>query len=162
MFDPLTITEFRQQSGTVFSDVIQGHRPRVIRRGQRDMGLLVGFEELSALLADRSFAPQVMRGEGSVSVWLPEFEIYGEGATYAEAKGDLLDEVRVYVQEYIANVDAYRRAPNRAGHFAHVLRARIADLRGELAELIFPGPPDLATLQAQMTGRGDAPGPVPA
>jgi len=148
MSKPLTISEFRQQSGPVFSDVVLGHRPRVIRRGRDDLGLLVGGDEMLAMLADRSFHPQVMRGDGSVSIWLPEFEIYGQGDTYAAAKEDLIGEVRVYVEEYIAHVDEYRRAPNRAAHLAHVIKAQLADIRGGLDDVIFPAPPDLATLQA--------------
>lgn len=149
MAEPLSISEFRRQAGPVFSEVVEGHRPRVIRRGRNDVGLLVGGEEILAILADHSFHPQVMRGDGSVSIWLPEFEIYGQAGTFAEAKNDLVEEVRVYVEEYLANVDEYRRAPNRTGHFAHIIKAQIADIRGELEQVIFPGPPDLATLRTR-------------
>ena len=40
-----------------------------------DRGLLIGEEEVVALLGDRQFNPEVLRGEGSVSVWLPELEV---------------------------------------------------------------------------------------
>jgi hypothetical protein len=62
----------------------------LIRRGSADRGLLVGFDEVWALLSDRA----LMRGDAGVSIWLPEFEVYGEGDTYAEAKSELLDEAR--------------------------------------------------------------------
>lgn len=145
----VSISEFRQHSGPLFSEVVNGHRPCLIRRGRDDLGLLLGADEVLAILSDRSFHPQVMRGEGSVSIWLPEFELYGQGASYAEAREDLLGEVRVYVAEYLTNVDEYRRAPNRAHHLPHVIKAQLVDLRGDLDELIFPGPPDLATLKAR-------------
>jgi hypothetical protein len=148
VLEELTITAFRDQSGSVFTDVVQHHRPRVIRRGRTDRGLLVGLDEAWAMVADRTFTPQVMRGDEGVSIWLPEFELYGEGLTYAEAKADLLGEVCVYVQEYLANADEYRRAPNRAGHFPHLAKALIAEVRGELEKAIFPAAPDLATLRA--------------
>ena len=86
MFNEVTITAFRQQSGLVFTDVVQRHRPQVIRRGRDDRGLLVGLDEAWAMVADRGFSPQVLRGDEGVSIWLPEFELYGDGATYAEAK----------------------------------------------------------------------------
>lgn len=151
MFNEVTITAFREQSGPVFTGVVQRHRPQIIRRGRDDRGLLVGFDEVWALVSDRRFSPQVMRAEDGVSIWLPEFALYGEGETYADAKADVLDEVRAYVQEYLANADEYRRAPNRAQHFAHVVKALIAETRGELDAVIFPAPPDLATLRAQAT-----------
>lgn len=150
MLDEVTITEFRDHARSVFTRVVRSHQPQVIRRGADDRGLLVGLEEMWALLADRTFSPQVLRSETGVSVWLPEFEVYGEGDTFAEAKAELLDEVRVYVAEYLRNADEYRRAPNRAGHLPHVVKALVADARGELEQAIFPPPPDPATLRARM------------
>jgi len=156
VFNEVTITTFRERSGPVFTDVVQGHRPHVIRRGRDDRGLLVGLDEAGAMVADREFAPQVMRGDEGVSIWLPEFEVYGEGDTYAEAKEELLADVRAYVQEYLANADEYRRAPNRAGHFPHVVKALIAEARGELERVIFPGPPDLDTVRARVAATSTA------
>lgn len=150
MLDEVTITEFRDHCRSVFTKVVQAHQPQVIRRGADDRGLLVGLDEMWALLADRTFAPQVMRGEGGVSIWLAEFEVYGEGDAYAEAKAELLDEVRAYVAEYLQHADEYRRAPNRAGHLPHVVKALVAEARGELEQAIFPPPPDAATLRARM------------
>jgi hypothetical protein len=143
MPEPVSISSFRQKTGPYFTEAVHKHSPLVIRRGNEDLGLLLGGDEAWALLADRSFTPEVMRGDGSVSIWLPEFALYGQGATYAEAKADLLDEVRVYIDEYLANAAEYQRAPNRAAHLPHVIKAYLADLRGELERVIFPGPPDL-------------------
>lgn len=150
MVDEVTITEFRDHSRSVFTKVIQAHRPQIIRRGADDRGLLVGLDEMWALLTDRTFSPQVMRGDEGVSIWLPEFEVYGEGDTYAEAKAELLDEVRVYVAEYLEHADEHWRAPKRAGHLPHVVKALVAEARGELEQAIFPPPPDPATLRARM------------
>jgi hypothetical protein len=152
MFKEVTITTFREQSGPVFTDVVQKHRPRVIRRGRDDRGLLVGLDEVWAMVADREFTPQVIRGDEGVSIWLPQFEVYGEGDTYVDAKHELLDEVRAYVVEYLENADEYRRAPNRVGHFPHVVKALIAEARGELEQAIFPGPPDLDAVRARAAG----------
>lgn len=149
MLGEVSISAFRDNSGAVFTEVVLHHRPQVIRRGREDRGLLVGLDEMWEMLDDRSFGPQVMRGEDGVSIWLPEFEVYGEGSNYAEAKTDLLEEVRVYAQEYLANADEYRRAPNRRGHFPHVVKVLLAEVRGELERVLFPGPPDLATLRAR-------------
>jgi hypothetical protein len=143
MPEPISISLFRQKTGPYFTKAVHKHSPLAIRRGSEDLGLLLGRDEAWALLADHSFTPEVMRGDGGVSIWLPEFAVYGQGATYAEAKADLLDEVRVYIDEYLVNAAEYQRARNRAAHLPHVVKAYLADLRGELELLIFPGPPDL-------------------
>lgn len=151
MFGEVTITEFRDRSRTVFTRVVHAHQPQLIRRGAEDRSLLVGLEEMAVLLADRTFSPKVIRSESGVSLWLPEFEVYGEGDTYGEAKADLLSEVREYLTEYLRNADEYRRAPNRAGHLPYVIKAIVADARDELDEVIFPPPPAPADLRAQMS-----------
>jgi hypothetical protein len=152
MPEPVSISLFRQKTGPYFTEAVHRHSPLAIQRGSEDLGLLLGRDEAWALLSDRSFSPEVMRGDRSVSIWLPELTLYGQGTTYAEAKTDLLDEVRLYIDEYLANAEEYRRAPNRAAHLPHVIKAYLAELYGELEPLIFPGPPDLTIARAGEAG----------
>jgi Antitoxin of toxin-antitoxin, RelE / RelB, TA system len=72
-----------------------------------------------------------------VSIWLPEFQIYGRGSDLSAARGDLLQEVREYVAEYLEGIEIYRSAPNRRAHFAHIIKALVADLSGRLDTVIF-------------------------
>lgn len=141
--EPLSITHFRKQIGPLFTEVTAHHRPLVISRGAADLCVLLGADEAEALVGQNRFSPRVYSGQGQdrVQIWLDEFGVLGEGDSLAEAKEDLLDEVRAYVGEYMAEADLYRRAPNHADRFPNVLRAYIADLRGKLADVIFPGPP---------------------
>jgi hypothetical protein len=44
----------------------------------------------------------------------------------------LANEVREYVDEYLADIDRYRHAPNRASHFPYVLKALALDATGHL------------------------------
>lgn len=153
MPEPVNITAFRQKAGPYFSEVVHGHMPLAIQRGSGDLGLLLGGDEAWALLADRSFSPKVSRGgQGGISIWLSEFSVYGQGSTYAEAKQDLLDEVRVYVSEYLDNSEEYLRAPNRADHLPHIVKAFLADLRGELEQTVFPTAPSTQLPKASLAG----------
>jgi antitoxin YefM len=152
MPEPVSISLFRQKTGPYFTEVVHRHSPLAIQRGSEDLGLLLGGDEAWALLSDRSFSPEVIRSDGSVSIWLPELTLYGQGTTYVEAKADLLDEVRLYIDEYLANAEEYRRAPNRAAQLPHVIKAYLAELRGELELLVFPGPPDLTVARAGEAG----------
>jgi antitoxin YefM len=152
MPEPVSISLFRQRTGPYFTEAVHRHSPLAIQRGSEDLGLLLGRDEAWALLSDRSFSPEVIRGDGGVSIWLPEFAVYGQGATYGEAKADLLEEVRVYVDEYLTNAAEYRRAPNRVAHLPHVIKAYLAELRGELEQVIFTGPPDLSAARTEDVG----------
>lgn len=140
----LTITEFRRSIGPVFTDAVQRHRPVRIDRGARERGVLFGDEEVLALVANRHFHPEVFQEGEEVSVWLPEFALYGRGPSFAEARDDLLEEVREYVEEYLGEVELYTRAPNRSDHFPFVIRAWLADGAGELADVLFAPPADAA------------------
>lgn len=140
----LTITEFRRSIGPTFTDAVQRHRPVRIDRGARESGVLLGDEEVLALVANRNFHPEVFQEGKEVSIWLPEFALYGRGPSFAEAREDLLEEVREYVEEYLGEVELYSRAPNRTDHFPFVIRAWLADASGELADVLFAPPADAA------------------
>ncbi len=114
-----------------------------MQRGRAELAVLIGAPEVKVLVGDRRFNPEVFGGGiGGVSIWLGELQLYGQGATYEEAKEDLLEEVREYVEEYLSD-SRYVRAPNRAEHLPYVIRAYIADREGDLTSVIFSGPPGL-------------------
>jgi hypothetical protein len=140
----LNITEFRRLIGPTFSEAVQRHRPVKIDRA-RESGVLFGAAEALALVANRRFHPEVYREQGAVSIWLPEFALYGRGASFSAARDDLIGEVRDYVEEYLDEVELYSRAPNRADHFPFVIRAWLADASGELPGVLFAPPADAAT-----------------
>ncbi|HEX8958231.1 MAG TPA: hypothetical protein VF770_00240 [Solirubrobacterales bacterium] len=140
----LNITEFRRSIGPTFSAAVQGHRPVKIDRGARESGVLFGAEEALALVANCEFHPEVYRKQGALSIWLPEFALYGRGVSFSAARDDLIAEVRDYVEEYLDEAELYSRAPNRASHFPFVVRAWLADATGELADVLFAPPADMA------------------
>ncbi len=141
---PLHLTEVRDRIGigNVLTQAIRGHRPIPIVRGAKDLAMLLGLEELAELVHHLSFHPEVFREDSAISVWLPEFQLYGRGRTLAAAKEDLIHEVREYIAEYLDEIQVYRAAPNRRSHFGHLIKALIADLSGELEHVVFPGPPE--------------------
>jgi len=139
MPDSLTITQFRDSVGPVFSGAVRQHRPAKIDRSD-ESAVLLGLSELLALIEGHEFHPRVYREDAAVSLWLPEFGLYGRGASFLEAREDLLGEVRAYIDDYLHDAELYMRAPNRAHHFPHVLRAWVADSMGELAAVLFARP----------------------
>jgi hypothetical protein len=141
MPDTKSVTELRKNISHVVDEVVGRHQPAVIERNGRDHFLMVDSDDAQELLLEPyRFNPQVSNGESAVSIWLPEFEIYGRGEDFEAAKADLLDEVRDYVDEYLENADLYRQAPNRKAHYPYVLRALLAETNGVLEHALFPMP----------------------
>ncbi|MGH3010897.1 MAG: hypothetical protein ACRDMY_03485 [Gaiellaceae bacterium] len=139
MPEALNISAVRDKIGDFLTEAVTHHRPVAIGR-RRDQALLLGSDDVLRLVAAHEFHPEVIVEEGAVSIWLPEFALYGRGDSFADAHEDLLDEVRDYVDEYVERADEFMRAPNRAHHYPWVLRALLADLRDELADVLFAEP----------------------
>ena len=140
MPEVLNITSARRIIGDVVTDAVVHHRPVPIERNRRDQALVLGRDDILRLVAGHEFHPEVFNEEGAVSAWLPEFALYGRGGSFLEAQEDLLDEVRLYVDDYLERADEFLRAPNRAHHYPWVLRALIAELKEELADVLFAEP----------------------
>lgn len=140
----VSITQARKEMGPLFSEVVVEHRPALIERHNR-AGVFVGEEDANELLNPYEFHTEVFFEPAAVSFWVPELALYGRGATYEEAGKDLVDEVRYYIDEYWLEIDRYRKAPNRASHFPYLMRAHLADRRGELLDVLLAEPSDVAT-----------------
>lgn len=143
-----SVSELRESLREAFSGVVQQHRPVVVER-RDERAALIGLDELSVLLEPHEFRPETFLEDDAVTLWLPEFALYGRGRTYGEAQDDLLEEVRAYVNDYLAESVAYLNAPNRAAHFPHVVRALVADAQGRLVDTLFAPPAEEAKLMAE-------------
>ena len=139
---PMTATEARKRWADVFSQAVAAHWPVPIERGGDERGLLIGFDEVSLLLAPYAFSTEVFFEPDAVSIWLPELQLYGRGSTFDDAQADLVQEVNAYVEEFLADARLYLRSPNRSAHFPWVLRAYVANAAGELTAALFSPPED--------------------
>lgn len=140
----ISSTHARRRWSELFDRALHDRWPVLIERGGRERGLLIGADELERLLGSFDFHPEAFFEPAAVSIWLPELSLFGRGESFADAQADLVDEVREYVDEYVADAPLYLRAPNRADHFPYVLRAFVADSAGRLEEVLFAGPIDPA------------------
>jgi hypothetical protein len=139
MAGPISVSRAREALSDVFSDAVRRHLPVLIER-RDERAALVGLDDLDVLLSSHEFHPEVFFEDEAVSLWLPEFALYGRGRNYDEAQEDLLDEVRAYFSDYLEDAASYLNAPNRAAHFPHVVRAFIGDASGQLREMLFAPP----------------------
>ncbi len=133
----VTSTEARSNWSAFFRRAVHDRSPVAIERGSDDLGVLIGADELDLLLANNVFSPETFFEPSAVSLWLPELALYGRGPSFVEARADLIDEVRAYVEEYLADAPLYLRAPNRDHHFPWVIKAYVADAAGRLDDLLF-------------------------
>lgn len=136
----VSVSDARNRWREVFRSAVDDRQPVAIERGGVDRALLIGMDELEALLAEHTFEPEVFFEEGAVTIWLPELALYGRGADFEHARSDLILEVREYVDEYLDEAELYRRSPNRSGQFPHVIKAFVAESADRLADVLFAAP----------------------
>lgn len=137
---PLGMTQFRDTLKDVYACAVDDGIPVAVAPAHTNgVGMLINADLLLATTSDLHFHPEVMREDESISIWLPELDLYGIGATAAEAENDLLDEVVQYLTEYFAM--GYRSAPNRQGHLLYMVRVLAANALGRLHEVIFEAEP---------------------
>jgi hypothetical protein len=137
---PLGMTQFRDTLKDAYASAVDDGIPVSVAPAHTSgVGMLINAELLLATTAGLHFHPAVLREDQSISIWLPELDLYGIGATAAEAESDLLDEVIQYLSEYFA-LD-YRSAPNRQGQLLHIIRVLAANALGRLHEVVFETEP---------------------
>ncbi len=144
----ISVTQARNSWADVFSQAVQDGSPVAIERGRDEQGLLIGFDQIRLLVDRYPFTTEVFFEPNVVSIWVPEFQLYGRGKSFAAAQDDLVDEVRAYVEEYLSDARLYLRSPNRSQQFPWILRAYVADAAGELATVLFAPPLDEATQES--------------
>lgn len=137
---PLGMTQFRDTLKDVYACAVDSGIPVPVAPAHTNgVGMLINADLLLATTADLHFHPEVMREDASISIWLPELDLYGIGMTAAEAENDLLDELIQYLSEYFA-LD-YRSVPNRRGHFLYMVRVLAANALSRLHEVVFETEP---------------------
>jgi hypothetical protein len=134
MAPSLKFSQARNDLSRVVDGVLAGTPVVIDRRGQRVW--VTSVDEQRELLAGCfQFHPEVRRGQpDGVYIWLPEFAIYGEAETLAEAEDDLLDEALLYVEEWL---DELHAAPNHSNRRGWVWRLAMADDRETARRVVF-------------------------
>jgi hypothetical protein len=97
--------------------------------------VLLQVDSVADELATRwCFQPEVIfEPSGMISLWLPELALFGRGSSVEEAKADLLEEMRIYAEDWR---DHLRDAPNHRVRAGWVRRIELAEDDEALARLL--------------------------
>jgi hypothetical protein len=130
-------SEARNAFADIFDAAIS-HAPTRIARRRSGEAVLIGHDDLLALTEPFAFHPAVYFEPHGVSVWLPELELWGRGSDFEAAREDLIDEVRQYLEEYLAD-ERLRTAPNHRPRAPWLVRAMLLDDE-QLGQALFAEP----------------------
>ncbi|MGH8905226.1 MAG: hypothetical protein ACRD0K_01585 [Egibacteraceae bacterium] len=130
MRDRFMFSDARREFSSVYDRVAGDGAAVIVERRGSGAVAVVPLDQLRAdLAALYPFSHEVLFDEnGPVSVWLPEFAVYGQGNDLDHAIDDLIDEVEDYVEEWF---EGLRHAPNHAGRLGWVRRVGLTAGRVE-------------------------------
>lgn len=134
----MTYSRARADLADLFDDAA-AHLPTRIRRRRAGTSVVVSESDLRTLLALYAFTPEVLLEVGAVAIWLPELAIYGRGATFSEAKDDLLDEIEQLVEAVTADA-RLRAAPNTLERLPWLFRLMLARDGSDVESIVFAEP----------------------
>jgi hypothetical protein len=115
------------------------HIPTRITRRRSEAAVLLSEADFRALLGRYEFHPDVFFESGAVSIWLPELAVWGRGSSFAEAQGDLLDEIDQLLG-VLEGDERARLAPNMVERLPWIYRLLGASSDEELIEILFAEP----------------------
>lgn len=133
-----TYSQARNDLADLFDDAA-AHLPTRVRRRRAGTSVVVSESDLRALLTRYDFTPEVLLEAGAVAIWLPELAIYGRGATFIEAKDDLVDEIGQLVETVMADA-RLRSAPNMLERLPWLYRLMLARDGSDLESIVFAEP----------------------
>jgi predicted RNase H-like HicB family nuclease len=134
LIETLAFSEAKAKLSDLMTSVVHDHRPKAVDRhhGKEEM-LLLGREEVMALLESFEFQPRVSVSEGEFVVRLPELGLIAGGASFDDALDELVELAEEYAEQYFARLEFYRETDRRQ-HLPWVARVAFtpADERREL------------------------------
>lgn len=114
-----------------------------MNRGAASYTSIAGVDQGQAVLIVVEPAQVVvdyLPDEDGIGLWVNELGIGAHGVNVAEARRNLVGEVRAYVASFLGKLPVYLTWPDRARLVPHVLRLAVARNDAELAHLLFDAP----------------------
>jgi PHD/YefM family antitoxin component YafN of YafNO toxin-antitoxin module len=137
MLSELQFTEARNQFSTLYDSVFYSFNPTIIKRKQTEQVALLRVDLLKMVLIDYKLNPEVIKEEdGSITLALDSLEMYANNSTLDLAARDLIEDLKIYAQDYMNRSQLFLQAPNRKIHFPYVLKVLLCNNDEEILALL--------------------------
>ena len=137
MLSELQFTEARNQFSTLYDSVFNSFSPAIIKRKQTEQVALLRVDLLKMILNDYKLNPEIIHEEdSSITLALDSLEIYTNNSTIDLAAKDLVEDLKIYAQDYMERSQLFLHAPNRKSHFPYVLKILLCDNDEEICTLL--------------------------
>jgi antitoxin YefM len=137
MLTEIQFTEARNQFSTLYDTVFNTFNPAIIKRKQTEEIALLRVDLLKMVLTGFTLQPEILpEKDGSVTLALDQLELYVNNLTFEAALADLIQDLKIYAQDYIERPQLFLQSPNRKGHFPYILSVLLCDNDDEIRSLL--------------------------
>lgn len=137
MLSELQFTDARNQFSTLYDSVFNSFNPTIIKRKQTEQVALLRVDLLKMVLEGYKLTPEVIQeDDGSITLALDSLEIYANNSTLDLAAKDLVEDLKIYAQDYMDRSQLFFHSPNRKPHFPYVLKTLLCDNDLEIRTLL--------------------------
>jgi hypothetical protein len=114
VFEHVPFSDAKAKLSDLMTAVVHGRRPYLVdrHRGKEGM-LLLGREEVAAMLESFEFRPKVSASEGEFVVRLPELGLIAGGGSLDEAFDELVELTEVYARTFFQRLSFYMETDRR-------------------------------------------------
>ena len=137
MLSELQFTEARNQFTTLYDSVFNSFNPAIVKRKQTEQVAMLRVDLLKMVLEDYKLNPEVIQeDDGSITLALDSLELYSNNSTLDLATKDLIEDLKIYAQDYLDRSQLFFHSPNRKPHFPYVLKILLCDNDEEIRKLL--------------------------
>jgi len=137
MLSEVQFTEARNQFSTLYDSVFNSFSPAIVKRKQTEQVALLRVDLLKMVLNDYDLKPEIIQeDDGSITLALDFLEMYSNNATLDLAAKDLVEDLKIYAQDYMDRSQLFFHALNRKPHFPYVLKVLLCDNDEEIRTLL--------------------------
>ncbi|WP_052219157.1 exoribonuclease R [Thermincola ferriacetica] len=137
MLDELQFTQARKEFTAMYNHVFNEYRPMIVKRKQAEEIMVLRTDLQKMLLCKFSLKPEITTEEdGSITMTLDQLDIYTNAESLEEATKQLIEDLKIYAQDYIKRSQLFFNAPNRQSHFPYVLRILLSENDDEIRNML--------------------------
>ncbi len=137
MLSELNLTDARKSFSSLYDDVFNNFKPTVVKRKKTEEVLLLRVDLQKMLLSHFSLKPEIIyEDDTSITLALDSLDIFVNNTTLDKAINELIQDLKLYSQDYIERSQLFLHAPNRRSHFPYVLRIMLCENDEEIRSLL--------------------------
>ena len=137
MLPELQFTDARKSLTSAYNTVFGRGRPVVVARKRNEKVIMLREDLQKLALSPFSLKPEIIEeDDGSVTLAIDHLELVVNGRSLDDAVLELVNELKLYAQDYFERSELFLNSPNRRAHFPYLLRVALCDSDEEIKGLL--------------------------